>query len=90
MTLRYQWNCPCTNTDSNWPYNKPPYVGDHYLCDVGNPGPDNSVTTLYPVHVVLQLAPAASSILLHFLHYVHYIEIQICCDEVISNEGMKM
>ncbi len=61
--------CPCTDPDSIWPYNTPSYVGDVYFCDAGNPGPESSLMTLIlmilcgMVQVVLQLAPAASSIL---------------------------
>ena len=31
--------CPCTRSDSPWPYNLPPFVGQDYFCDTGNPGP---------------------------------------------------
>ena len=31
--------CPCTNTNFNWPYQIPSYVGNNYFCDTGNAGP---------------------------------------------------
>lgn len=26
-------NCPCTNTQEEWPFQVPPFVGDNYFCD---------------------------------------------------------
>lgn len=31
--------CLCTRSDSPWPYSLPPFVGQDYFCDTGNPGP---------------------------------------------------
>ena len=39
--------CACTNTNVDWPYEIPPFVGDFYFCDTGNPGPDWSRTEVY-------------------------------------------
>ena len=33
-------NCACTNSDQDWPYQVPSFVGNNYFCDTGNPGPD--------------------------------------------------
>ena len=41
-------NCACTNTNIEWPYQVPSFVGNNYFCDTGNPGPGYSFTTLYP------------------------------------------
>ena len=41
------FNCPCTNTNINWPYQIPSYIGDNYFCDTGNPGPGYSQTITY-------------------------------------------
>ena len=32
-------NCRCTNTNFNWPFQTPSFVGNNYFCDTGNPGP---------------------------------------------------
>ena len=34
-----QSNCPCTNSNVNWPYQIPSFIGNNYFCDTGNPGP---------------------------------------------------
>ena len=34
--------CPCTDTNYNWPYQVPSFVGNDYFCDTGNPGPGYS------------------------------------------------
>ena len=39
--------CPCSNTDTTWPFEVPSFVGNNYFCDAGNPGPDHSFTTVY-------------------------------------------
>ena len=31
--------CPCNRSDSAWPYRLPPFVGQDYFCDTGNPDP---------------------------------------------------
>jgi len=36
--------CPCTRSDTPWPYSVPSFVGQHYFCDTGNPGPGNDAT----------------------------------------------
>ncbi len=38
------FNCPCTDTRHNWPYQIPPFVGNNYFCDSGNPGPQWTAT----------------------------------------------
>ena len=47
--LNYQprWNCPCTNSNVNWPYQVPSFIGNNYFCDTGNPGPGYSSNALY-------------------------------------------
>ena len=43
-----QWNCACTNTDKDWPYQVPSFVGNNsYFCDTGNAGPGFDLTTFY-------------------------------------------
>ena len=42
-----RWNCACTNTNFNWPYQLPSFVGNNYFCDTGNPGPGTSDSTVY-------------------------------------------
>ena len=32
-------NCPCTNTEQDWPYQVYSYIGNNYFCATGNPGP---------------------------------------------------
>ena len=39
--------CPCTNTNSTWPYQIPPFIGNNYFCDTGNPGPLGSTDVVY-------------------------------------------
>ena len=39
--------CPCTSPNQPWTFNFPPFVGNNYFCDSGNPGPGFSSTTLY-------------------------------------------
>ena len=34
-----EWNCACTNTEYNWPYEVHSFVGNNYFCATGNPGP---------------------------------------------------
>ena len=36
--------CPCTNTNSNWPYQIPSFIGSNYFCDTGNHEPGYSYT----------------------------------------------
>ena len=38
-SYRSNWNCPCTNTRHNWPYQLPSFIQNNYFCDTGNPGP---------------------------------------------------
>ena len=33
------YNCPCTNTRYNWPYQLPSFIQNNYFCDTGNTGP---------------------------------------------------
>ena len=40
-------NCPCTNTQYNWPYQLPSFIGNDYFCDTGNPGPGYDALTYY-------------------------------------------
>ena len=39
--------CPCTDSNSNWPYQVPSFIGNNYFCDTGNPGPGVSLTEVY-------------------------------------------
>ncbi len=41
------WNCACTNTQYNWPYQLPSFIQNNYFCDTGNPGPGLSLTSYY-------------------------------------------
>ena len=36
--------CPCTRSDTPWPYSIPSFVGQNYFCDTGNPGPGYDAT----------------------------------------------
>ena len=40
--------CPCTNTEINWPYQVPFFVGNNYFCDNGNIGPSWSLSSVHP------------------------------------------
>ena len=40
--------CPCAISANSWPYQVPPFVGNNYFCDSGNPGPYIGSGTLYP------------------------------------------
>lgn len=33
------WNCFCTNSAYEWRALSPPFIGNDYFCDTGNPGP---------------------------------------------------
>ena len=39
--------CSCTNTNINWPYQVPSFIGDNYFCATGNRGPGFGLTTVY-------------------------------------------
>ena len=39
--------CPCTNTNFNWTYQIPSFIGQNYFCDTGNPGPGLSFSAVY-------------------------------------------
>ena len=39
--------CDCTNTDQNWPYQVPSFVGNNYFCDTGNTGQGNLFSSVY-------------------------------------------
>ena len=45
--LNLRWNCPCTNTNFNWPYQTPQFLGNDYFCDTGNPGPGFNGNLVY-------------------------------------------
>ena len=32
--------CACLNSQYSWPQQLPPFVGNNYFCDTGNPGPE--------------------------------------------------
>ena len=32
-------NCDCTNTNENWPFTVPSFIGNNYFCATGNAGP---------------------------------------------------
>jgi hypothetical protein len=40
-------SCPCTNTNFNWPYETPIFVGNNYFCATANTGPGFSQTRTY-------------------------------------------
>ena len=40
-------NCACTNTQYNWPYQLPSFIGNDYFCDTGNAGPGYDGLTYY-------------------------------------------
>ena len=42
------YNCPCTNSNVNWPHQVPSFIGNNYFCDTGSTGPGFSYTTVYP------------------------------------------
>ena len=39
--------CPCTNTEINWPYQIPAFVGNNYFCDTANPCCEGNAGTVY-------------------------------------------
>ncbi len=39
--------CPCTNTDREWPFQVPAFVGDNYFCATGNTGPGFDSSFVY-------------------------------------------
>lgn len=39
--------CSCTDTTINWPFEVPPFIGDDYFCDTGNPGPGLTLGEVY-------------------------------------------
>ena len=40
-------NCACTNTQYNWPYQLPSFIGNDYFCDTGNAGPGFDLRAYY-------------------------------------------
>ena len=92
--------CPCTDPNSNWPYNTPPYVGDDYFCDTGNPGPTTSLTTLYSDDPLWDGSGCSSTSTCCQFNTPPYfckalpqptsddIEIRICCDQPIIDEDV--
>ena len=47
ITRHPYWTCSCANTNLDWPYTIPSFIGNDYFCDTGNPGPSTSTTTVY-------------------------------------------
>ena len=39
--------CACTDTNSNWPYQIPSFIGNNYFCDTGNRGPGAAFRPVY-------------------------------------------
>ena len=39
--------CPCTNTNINWSYQIPSFIGNSYFCESGNPGPGYNVNKVF-------------------------------------------
>ena len=44
---RTLWNCPCTNTNINWPHQVPSFIGNNYFCDTASTGPGFVHTIVY-------------------------------------------
>ena len=42
-----RFSCPCINTQYDWPYQLPAFIGNNYFCDTGNHGPGWDTTTYY-------------------------------------------
>ena len=59
--------CFCTNTNYNWPYQLPSFIGNNYFCATGNPGPGWTVAMILygMVRDALLLTPAVISTILH-------------------------
>ena len=47
IATRPYFVCSCTNTNINWPYQVPSFVGANYFCATGNRGPGFVHATLY-------------------------------------------
>ena len=41
------WNCACTNTEVNWPFEVYSFIGNNYFCATGNPGPGYDFNIIY-------------------------------------------
>ena len=63
------YNCPCTNTEEDWPFEVYSYVGNNYFCATGNPGPGYTTgSIIYACGMergVVPLMPAVSSTTRH-------------------------
>ena len=40
-----QFTCSCTNSNQNWPYQVPSFIGNDYFCDSGSAGPATAGVT---------------------------------------------
>lgn len=47
LSYEVLYTCSCTNTNFNWPYQLPSFIGTNYFCDTGNRGPSTSTTRVY-------------------------------------------
>ena len=91
-------NCPCTNSNVNWPYQVPSFIGNNYFCDTGNPGPGYNLIAVYsddPLWDGQGCGPTNTCCEFNSPPWFcttlpqptsDDIEIRICSDEVRTNE----
>ena len=90
--------CACTDTNSNWPYQIPSFIGNNYFCETGNPGPGFLFTEIYqddPLWDGEGCDPSSTCCQLNNPPWfcttlpqptTDDIELRICADEPTSNE----
>ena len=89
--------CPCTNTNFNWPYQIPLFIGHNYFCDTGHSGPGLSQGTVYtndPLWDGEGCGPTSTCCQLNNPPWFcttlpqPTTELRICGDQVISDEDI--
>ncbi len=94
--------CPCTNEWHNWTHPLPQFMGNHYFCDTGNPGPGYNGNTYYtsdPLWDGEGCGPHSSCCDLNNPPWFHRvlqhvtsddIELRVCFSSHASNEDVLL
>ena len=94
------WNCECTNTNYNWPYQVPSFVGNNYFCETGNTGPGYEYTRVYSTNPLWDgkgCGPSSTCCQLHSPPWFctslpqsvsDYLELRICLNQPITDEDL--
>ena len=95
-----RYNCACTNTSCNWPFEIPSFIGKNYFCDTGNSGPGYSLTDIYsddPLWDGQGCGPSSTCCELNRPPWFcvqldevtrEDLELRICSDQISSDEDV--